>query len=520
MRILITGTGSLLGSALVRALAPQHDVRTLDLTSGLGESAPTFVGDPRDREFAARAVAGCDAVVHTCSLAHDGATAEDEIDRATRGTYNLITTAGTAKRFVLLSSLRLFERYPAHYLVTEQWAPRPTTTSDDLAPYLAELTVRECARVLPLIAVALRLGEVVADADVRDQPTNPRWLHVEDAVQAVRHALDFEPTEGDAKSGWWAYHIVGAGQNVRWPLGLAGQAPFGYQPLHDLAKNATAESSPASQAVIDRLAGQTGGAARRVVIYGAGGPLGAVVASDLERDHTLRLTDRLPLADIVAANRPQSPGAPLPRLLAPPHEVRVVDVTDPDEVRDAAQGMEAIINCSVVRPDPVQAFRVNTLGAYNVIRAAVANGIRRVVQTGPQQVTLPGPAGYTYDDDLSSDVPSRPGDRLYFITKFLGQEICRVFAEAHGLEVPTLLFSSFVNPTSPPPRPLGAYPFSVSWDDSAAAIRQALHAPDFPHPFEILNILGDLPHGKYSNEKARQLLNWQPRDRLESHWLR
>ena len=64
-------------------------------------------------------------------------------DAATRGTYNLITTATDASRFILLSSLRPFERYPADWWVTESWAPRPTTDVADLAPYLAELTVRE-----------------------------------------------------------------------------------------------------------------------------------------------------------------------------------------------------------------------------------------------------------------------------------------------------------------------------------------------------------------------------------------
>ena len=182
--------------------------------------------------------------------------------------------------------------------------------------------------------------------------------------------------------------------------------------------------------------------------------------------------------------------------------------------------MDAIINCTVVRPHPVHAFRVNVLGAYNVMRAAVAHGIRRVVHTGPQQVTLRAPAGYWGNRDLSPDVPSRPGDSLYILTKYLGQEICRIFAEEHDLEVPALLFSSFVNPETPPPRPLGAFPFSVSWEDAAEAMRGALRAPSFPHPFEPFFILGDLPHGRYSNEKAKRLLRWQPRDTLEAHWRR
>ena len=62
--------------------------------------------------------------------------------------YNLITTAATAKRFVLLSSPRPFERYPLDYVVTEYWAPRPSTHPDDLAPFVAEAVVRSGLSVL------------------------------------------------------------------------------------------------------------------------------------------------------------------------------------------------------------------------------------------------------------------------------------------------------------------------------------------------------------------------------------
>lgn len=520
MRILITGSGTKLGRALVKALAARHEIKTLDLAITAGAETPSIVGDPRDRDVAARATADCDVIVHPAALVASSATPLDVLDAATRGTYNLLTTASSAKRFVLLSSLRHFERYPSDWWVTEQWAPRPSTDVADLAPYLAEVATREVARVLPLAAIGLRLGQVVDDADIASHAADPRWLHLEDAVQAVERAIEFELPSDGPRHGWWVYHIVGAGSKTRFPLGMAGVAPFGYVPKHDLVSGKHQATAPTPTHAITRFTDRVGGAARKVVVFGAGGPLAAVTTEALVRDHTLRLTDVRPLAEIVAEGKLQSPGAPLPRLLDPPHESRVVDVVDPEHVLAAARGMDAIINCTVVRPHPVQAFRVNTLGAYNVMRAAVACGIRRVVHTGPQQVTLPYPGGYWYDFGLGSDVPSRPGDRLYILSKFLGQEICRIFAEEHDLEVPTLLFSSFVNPTTPAPGTVGAFAFSISWNDSGEAMRQALRAPGFPHPFEVMHIVGDLPHGKYSNEKAKSLLAWQPRDRLEDHWRR
>jgi nucleoside-diphosphate-sugar epimerase len=195
-----------------------------------------------------------------------------------------------------------------------------------------------------------------------------------------------------------------------------------------------------------------------VVIFGAGGPLAAISVRALERDHVLRLCDLRPLGEIAAEGKPQSRGAPVPRVLQAPHEMRVVDVTDYQQVLEATRGMDAVINMTVMRHDPVEAFRVNTLGAYNVIRAAVECGIRRVVQTGPQQVTNTMPGGYWSDTDLSSSVPPRPGVELYFISKFLGHEIVRVFAQEHDLEAPLLVFGPFTNRGLHPDQ-LGCYPF-------------------------------------------------------------
>ena len=135
-------------------------------------------------------------------------------------------------------------------------------------------------------------------------------------------------------------------------------------------------------------------------------------------------------------------------------------------------------------------------------------------------MTLPDPAGYWYDFNLGDDVPSRPGENLYILTKYLGQEICRIFAEECDLEVPTLRFSSFVDPTQPAPEPFGAFAFSVSWKNAGEAMRSDLRTPSFPHAFEAFHILADLPHRKYSNEKATRLLHGQRRDTLANHWTR
>jgi nucleoside-diphosphate-sugar epimerase len=530
MRIAVTGDAGPLGRALVATLAGEHEVRWVpgSARSAVPERVSVVEGDLRDAEFAAQLVEGVEAVVHLAPL--DPAPGHDpigisRIDRATQGTHALLQAAARAGavRVVLGSTLDLFDCFPTAWRVTEAWRPRPRPTPEHLSAYLAEISAREISRVTPLRVLCLRFGHVVAAEETRGQPFDARWLHVEDAIQGVLRALAVEPREGQPWPGWSVYHIAAGGPRVRVRVMAAGQPPMEYEPRHDFRswwppKSPEPPETWAWEQAIAVGEPMPTRPIRRVVFFGSGGPLAAATARLMTASYTLRLTDLRPLAEIIAEAKPQSPGAPLPEIFGLPHEVREVDVTDPDQVMAAAQGMDAIVNCTVVRPHPVEAWRVNTLGAYNIMRAAVANGIRRVVQTGPQLVALGPPAGYASDYSIPSDAPPRPADHLYGHTKYLGQEICRAFAEYHDLEVPVLLFNNFSSPERLRQRGRGQSPFAVSWDDAGRAMLRAVETLGFPSPYEVMHILTDLPHGKYTNEKAKRLLDWQPRDRLERAW--
>ncbi len=543
----------MLAGALADTLAGEHGVRLVATEHAALDVAPgdheLLRGDLRDSGFAQRAVEGVDAILHLAplwsGLPPDTAD-EVRIDCATRGTYVLLNAAVAAgvRRVVLASTLDLFAAYPSDWYVGESWRPRPTTDVTQLAASLAEASAREISRVEPLHTVCLRLGEVVDDQDVAGTPYDPRWLHVADAVQAFRRALAFGlgsrqfATTGPPLHGWWVFHIPGGGARTQVPLAWARHELFGYAPQHTFASSqdqiapqntarswgaAGAPDSSATPPHVTRGVPRKTTASRpirRVVVFGAGGPLAAATTPLLTASYTLRATDLRSLHAIAADPRTAAPGRPVPPLLAPPHEMRQVDVTDPAQVMAACAGMDAIVNCSVVRPHPVNAFLVNTIGAYNIARAAVAHDIRRVVQTGPQQVTMDRPGGYWWDFDVPDDAPARPGSLLYSHSKYLGQEILRIFAENHGLEVPVLLFSRFVDPEVNRPNIDGMFPMTVSWRDAALAIRCALEVPSLPAPCEVFHILADLLHGKYRNEKAKRLLGWQPRDTLEHLWGR
>ena len=521
MRITISGSESPLGRALMAGLRGEHHLSTLAV-------------DPRDDAAVPAVMDGVEALIHLdpISVPARGASDPEILDRSARGTYVLLRAAVAAgvRRVVVGSTLSLLERYPASWTVDEQWQPLPDVTDvRQLAAHLAEQSARQFVFFEPVEIVCLRFGEIV------EQTTATRgrdwtWLHVEDAATAVQQALSaplhLNVDEGRPSQrlghGWRVYHISGAG-HTRFPQTEAAAA-LGYRPVHDLAPGLPPQPGDAERSGDLSLPGPAHRAPfrpiRRVVVFGAGGPLAAATAQVLAPSYQLRLTDVRPIADIAAAGVPQSPGAPLPQLLPPPHEEMQTDITDPAQVLRASQGMDAIINCTVVRHDLEQAFRVNCLGVYNVMRAAVANGIRRVVHTGPLQVSSEWPSGYAWDFDVPDESPGRSGGWLYGHSKLLGQELVRLFAETYDLEAPALYFSIFVNPLTARPRSGGVHAMTVTWEDAAHAMRRALEIPTLPSPFEIFHILTNLPHGKYSSSKAQRLLGWRPRDDLHHLWAR
>jgi nucleoside-diphosphate-sugar epimerase len=255
----------------------------------------------------------------------------------------------------------------------------------------------------------------------------------------------------------------------------------------------------------------------KIVMYGAGGPVATAAIAELEQHHTLRLADIRPpdVPHPTLKERPDRaadwPKRPSPR----DHEFIQTDVTNPDQVARAAEGMDAIVNLSVIRPDPVLSFRVNMSGAFNVMQAAVTHGIKRVVHTGPETIIT----GYWHDFDISVEVPPRPGTNYYLLTKYLGQEVVRSFAEHHNLEVIALYFHVFQPGDAPHPM-RSASPFLVSWEDTGRAFRAAVEAPPQPNRYEPFIITDDLPHGKFNAEKAKRLLNWQPQHTFPQHWRR
>ena len=238
-----------------------------------------------------------------------------------------------------------------------------------------------------------------------------------------------------------------------------------------------------------------------VLILGGAGMLGPYVARELAPDYRLRITDVQPPAEEL------------------PGEFLLLDASDLDGVVAAAEGMDAIINLSVLRRDRKIAWDVSTRGCYNMMQAAVTHGIRRVINTGPH-FTVAGPnITECFDFGIGPDIPPQSGTNLYAITKSMGLEICRVFSQHHDISVQTYLFYNFKVAAEIQPGDHYA-PFVISWENAAEVFPLGLEIDldALPSRCEVFYVFADMPHGKFSNEKTKRILGFQPRQDVERLW--
>jgi len=221
MRVLITGADRALGRLAARAFREAYDLRL----TGTAAEPPADLGgidylpaDLREPGVVAPLVAGCDAVLHLAPYDLPADAEADLLDHAARGTFVLLHAALAAgvRRVVLASRLEVMAAYPANLVVTPAWAPRPEATAAALAPFVAELTLREFVRAEEIVGVCLRFGPLDGTAP----GTTPA-----DAIAALDRALRMEL--GGRKYRWWLYHIDSTG---RFPLDEAWRAPLEFQP--------------------------------------------------------------------------------------------------------------------------------------------------------------------------------------------------------------------------------------------------------------------------------------------------
>jgi nucleoside-diphosphate-sugar epimerase len=120
-------------------------------------------------------------------------------------------------------------------------------------------------------------------------------------------------------------------------------------------------------------------------------------------------------------------------------------VLDPDAVREAAAGathivhLAAIAGVDTVRESPVRTMRVNVIGTYNVLEAALAtrDTVERLVEFSTSEIF--GTHAYNVAEGHVSTIGSVGEVRwTYAVSKLAGEHMAHAYREEHGIPVVTV----------------------------------------------------------------------------------
>lgn len=172
MNVLITSAASATAQIIIGALGGSHTLRLTDLPNNAsGDVIANELGHESETD---ELLAGIDAVVN---IGYEGQSGSNThlMDYHTRRMYNLLQAASDAdvKRYINISTLKLFQDHEENLVVTEKWRSDPPAEDIDLlVAHMAEYVCKEFARDRLIQVVNLRLGwPFVGDSSPRADDT-------------------------------------------------------------------------------------------------------------------------------------------------------------------------------------------------------------------------------------------------------------------------------------------------------------------------------------------------------------
>ena len=237
-----------------------------------------------------------------------------------------------------------------------------------------------------------------------------------------------------------------------------------------------------------------------VLLTGAGGRVGAAILQGLEDDYEWRLLYHNPPAE------------------EPDHDYFIGDVTDEKLMREAVDGVGAIIHLAGdPRPEASwdSVLENNIDGTQKIYRAAVNAGVERFIYAssnhavGAYETDQRTPEMYRPDDDflLDGEELPRPGN-LYGVSKATGEILGRYYHDKHDLTVCNIRIGNLTK-NHPPIDYERGQAMWLSYPDCAHIHECALEAD---YGFEIVYGISDNDRKYYSIERAKEVLGYEPRD--------
>ncbi len=237
-----------------------------------------------------------------------------------------------------------------------------------------------------------------------------------------------------------------------------------------------------------------------VLLTGWKGRVGQAILRELADEYDWRLLDRDPPTG------------------DPPGEAIAADITDREAIREAVAGASAVVHLAgdSRREAPWDSLLANNIdGTQVVYEAAAREGVERFVfassnhAVGAYETDERVPDIYRPNEEflLDGTEPPRPGN-LYGVSKVLGEMLGRYYHDVDGLPVVCVRIGNLTRDRPPEDYERGQAMW-LSHRDCAHLFDRCLQAE---YGYEVVYGISDNDRRYYSLERAREVLDYQPRD--------
>ena len=238
--------------------------------------------------------------------------------------------------------------------------------------------------------------------------------------------------------------------------------------------------------------GESGGAGirKRVLLTGAAGEVGTALRRQL-RDHF----------DFILSDVREPPE------LLPGETFRRADLRNPEQVRAAMEGAQAVIHLGgIPNEHTYEVIRaVNIDGTQHVLSAARAAGVGRVAFAS----SIHAVGYYPRSEQVGPQLPVRP-DSYYGVSKVFGEALGRMYFERYGLEFVAVRICSFQQAPQDA-RHLSTW---LSPRDAAQLFRRALDAGQVGF-LTVAGISGNTR--RWMTPEGWDVLGYAPQDDAEAY---
>ncbi|MFC4552886.1 MULTISPECIES: NAD-dependent glucose-6-phosphate dehydrogenase Azf [Halorussus] len=237
-----------------------------------------------------------------------------------------------------------------------------------------------------------------------------------------------------------------------------------------------------------------------VLLTGAGGRVGQAILSDLSEKYEWRLLDRDPPTEDTA------------------HEFVVADITDAEAIREAVEGVGAVVHLAGdPRPEaPWNSVLHNNIdGTQKILEAACNAGVEKFVfassnhAVGAFETDERKPDIYRPHDEFrleGTELP-RPSN-LYGVSKATGEILGRYYHDHRDISVVCVRIGNLTK-NHPPKDYERGQAMWLSHRDCAHLFDRCIQAD---YDFEIVYGISDNDRKYYSIERAKRVLGYDPQD--------